>query len=144
MNIRDIIKKATETDAEIYSAIATVESVDASSRTCVVQPINGSPKIYGVRYTVTDGDSVGLIANPKNGSFVVVSWLDDNNAFVSLMTEFDGITIKSDSGDLKQILLDLVAAIKVLTVPTPAGASATPINAAQFTTIENQLNQFFE
>lgn len=144
MNIRDAIKKSINTNAEIYSVIGTIMSVDTSKRTCVVEPIDGSPKIFGVRYTATESDTVGFIANPANGAFVVVTFLDDNNAFVSLVTEIDTITIKNDVGDLKQILTDLITQIKLITVPTPAGSSATPINATAFEPIQNAIDGLFE
>lgn len=144
MNIRDILKKAVDTGAEIYSVIGTVKSVDTSKRTCVVEPVDGSPEIFGVRYTATESDAVGFITNPADGAFVVVTFLDDNNAFVSLVTEFDTINIKNANGDLKQILLDLIAMIKVATFPTPSGASSTAINAAELTPIENAINGLFE
>ena len=112
MNIRDAIKKAVETGAEIYSVVGTIKSVDKSKRTCVVEPVDGSPEIFGVRYTATESDAVGFIANPANGAFVVVTFLDDNNAFVSLVTEIETFVINNDSGDLKQIMLDLIAMIE--------------------------------
>ena len=140
MNIRDAIRKAVETGVEIYSVIGTVKSVDTSKRTCVVEPVDGSPEINGVRYTVTDGDSSGFITNPKSGSFVIVTFLDDANAFVSLQTEFDTVII----GDLKTILSDMITQIKLITVPTPAGASSTPINATAFDPIQNTIDQMFE
>ncbi len=144
MNIRDAIKKAAETSAEIYSVIGTVDSVDDAKRTCVVEPVDGSPKIFGVRYTATESDAGGFIANPANGAFVVVTFLDDNNAFVSLVTEFDTIVINNESGDLKEILLDLIAMIEKLTVPTPSGASSTPINVTELTPIKQAINGLFE
>jgi len=144
MNIRDAIKKATDTGAEIYSVIGTIQSVDKSKRTCVVEPVDGSPEIFGVRYTATESDTVGFIANPANGAFVVVTFLDDNNAFVSLVTEIDTIVMKNETADLKQILLDLIGMIKVATFPTPSGASSTAINAASLTPIEKAVNELFE
>jgi hypothetical protein len=144
MNIRDALKKAIDTKAEIYSVVGKIKSVDTSKRTCVVEPIDGSPEIFGVRYTATESDAVGFIANPANDAFVVVTFFDDNNAFVSLVTEFDTIMISNSTGDLKQILLDLIGMIKLITVPTPSGASSTPINAASLTPIENAVNGLFE
>ena len=144
MNIRDAIKKAVDTGAEIYSVVGTIKSVDKSKRTCVVEPVDGSPEIFGVRYTATESDSAGFIANPAGGAFVVVTFLDDNNAFVSLVTEIETFVINNDSGDLKTILLDLIAMIETITVPTPAGASSTPINFSELIPIKQAINGLFE
>ena len=144
MNIRDAIKKTIDDGAEIYSIIGKVASVNKSKRTCVVEPINGSPKIYGVRYTATESDAVGFIANPATDAFVVVTFLDDNNAFVSLVTEFENVTIKNKGGDLKEILLDIIKMIKTATFPTPAGQSSTAINAATLAPIEKSIESLFE
>lgn len=43
---------------------------------------------------------------------------------------------------LKELLEELIDAINVLTVPTPAGASGTPVNAATFSSIKGRLEQF--
>ena len=87
---------------------------------------------------------MGFIANPANGAFVVVTFLDDNNAFVSLVTEIETFVINNDSGDLKQIMLDLIAMIEKITVPTPAGQSSTPVNVAELTPIKQAINGLFE
>lgn len=144
MNIRDAIRKAVETGAEIYSVVGKIKSVDTTERTCVVEPVDGSPEINGVRYTVTNGDSSGFILNPKSGSFVIVTFLDDNNGFISLITEFDTVVLNNGTADLKQILTDLIAQIKVITVPTPSGASSTPINATAFDPIQQSIDNLFE
>jgi hypothetical protein len=143
-NIRDAVKKLTDTASEIYSIICEVSTVDTGKRVCVVNPIDGSPKIFGVRYSPTKGDSLGLIMNPTVGSMVVVTFLDDHNAFISLMTEFDTVLFKNGEADLKKILNDLIAMIEKITVPTPSGASATPINYAELTPIKTDIENLFE
>ena len=143
-NVRELIRKMAGDGSEIYSIICEVKTVDISKRVCVVDPIDESPEIFGVRYSPTDGDSLGLIMNPAIGSLVVVSFLDDHNAFVSLMTEFDTIVVKNGDGDLKKILLDLIGMIKSATFPTPSGASSTAINAASLLPIETAINKLFE
>tara|TARA_R110000796_G_scaffold63139_4_gene145517 strand:- start:1478 stop:1912 length:435 start_codon:yes stop_codon:yes gene_type:complete len=144
MNVGDAIKKAVDTGAEIYSVIGTIKSVDKSKRTCVVEPVDGSPEIFGVRYTATESDSAGFIANPADGAFVVVTFFDDNNAFVSLVTQIDTFVMNNETGDMKTILLDLIAMIEKITVPTPAGASSTPINFSELEPIKEAINGLFE
>ena len=143
MNIRDALKKITEKDG-LFTVVGQVTKVDKQNKVCVVEPLNGDPEIFGVRYCPTESDSVGLILHPKVDSFVLVGFLDEENAFIALTTEFETIEVKNQSADLKQILLDTMAAIKTLTVPTPAGQSSTPINVQSFIQIEQQINKLFE
>lgn len=56
----------------------------------------------------------------------------------------DGFTIKNNASGLKKTLEDLIAAIKTLTVPTGVGPSGTPINAAAFTRVEQDLKNYME
>ena len=142
--IKNAIRKAAQNNAEIYSMIGTVESVNTQKRSCIVKPVDGSPEIMNVRYAVTESDSAGFILTPKKGAFVIVNFLDDNNAFVSLLTEFDTIMVKNPAGDLKEILSDLITQIKAITVSTPSGQSGTPINGTLFDPIQNAIDGLFE
>lgn len=143
-SVRDLIKNIANGDSEIYSVIGKVTKTDPDKRVCVVNPIDESPEIFGVRYSPTDGDSLGLIVNPAVGSLVVVTFLSDNDAFVSLMTEFETIVVKNESADLKQILLDIIQWTRVARFPTPAGKSHTAENIDDLDPIEDAVNNLFE
>lgn len=128
--------------SEVYSILATVTSVDKASNTCDVKPLDSTADFFDVRLQA--GKGAGVVLYPAVGSVVVVSLLNKDNAFVSLFSEVELLDIQTQSESLKSVLVDLLAAIKVLTVTTPAGPSGTPVNAVSFTQLENRLNKLFK
>ena len=102
MNLREIIQGINQNNDEIYSQLATVTKVDKSTNTCTVSPINGDPQIFDVKFSPSD--SADFLQIPKVNSIVVVSFLNKDNAFVSMFSEVDRYTIKSRDEDLKKIL----------------------------------------
>lgn len=143
MNIRDKIKEIAKVDV-LNSLVCEITAVDKDARTVDVKPVIDEVPIEGVRYTVTEDDAKGVIFNPKKGSYCIVSWLDEDTAFVSLLTELETFNISNDQTDLKTIFLDLLAALKALTVTTGVGPSGIPINVQQFIQVEQKINQLFE
>lgn len=55
-----------------------------------------------------------------------------------------GFTVVRDGAGLKKTLSDLCDAINRLTVTTQSGPSGTPINAAEFSAIKQELNKYLE
>lgn len=55
-----------------------------------------------------------------------------------------GFTLVRDGAGLKKTLTDLCDAINRLTVTTQSGPSGTPINAAEFSAIKQELNKYLE
>lgn len=55
-----------------------------------------------------------------------------------------GVTITRSGSGLKKTLDDMLTAIQALTVPTPHGPSGTPMNAAKFATIQQDLPNYLE
>lgn len=141
MNIREIIQELNKTNDEIYSLIGKVTKVDKDKNTCTVEPIDGTPKIFDVKFSPSD--SIDFLIVPKVDSMVVVSFMNKDNAFVSMFSEVDKYTIKSSEEDLKTILSDLIDTINQMTVTTAMGASGTPINIADFTDIKTRLDKLF-
>lgn len=145
-NIGDIIKEMTnDKNAQFYSALAKIVSVDKSEKTCVVEPLDGSPKIYGVKYAVS-GDSSGFDLIPTKNSVVVVSFFSPSTAFISQMNTFDKITIQNATTSVKTIFSDILTAIKAITVTSSpsGGPTSPPINSAAFTAIEQKVEQLFD
>lgn len=94
MELRDLILRIVEEGlGEIRSIICEVESVDESNRTCNLIPVDGSAKILKARLQPDTGKQSGFVQIPKEGSFVVASWISDTLAFVSLVTDPDKILI---------------------------------------------------
>ena len=95
-NIRDLIQKLAQTGDEMYSVVGEVSEVDETARTCTVQPANGTAKIIGCRLQSGIDSESGFVMVPKDGSNVVVSFLNKDAGFVTLMDEVDKIIIDCD------------------------------------------------
>ena len=93
MNLTDLIKQASKTDAEIYSQIGTVESVNGD--VCVVAPLNGDAPINGVKLTAGATEN-GVVLVPVVGSVVVVTFTSKTRAVVSLFSEVETVAIRGE------------------------------------------------
>jgi len=76
------------------SLVATVDSVNESGKTCVVSPVNGDAQIFDVRLQSSEGANLGVLVLPKVDSFVLVTMLDKDTAFVSLYGEVESLNLK--------------------------------------------------
>jgi len=95
--IKQVIQRLAKTSDELYSLVAKVDSVDEIKRVCVVSPINESAQIFDVRLQSSLSATKGIVSIPKKNSYVVVTFLTTNVAFVSLCTEVDKIIIDCDN-----------------------------------------------
>jgi hypothetical protein len=129
---------------------------------CTVK-IEGRPDMLNVSLNAFDAqlDTFVTIV-PKAGSLVVAGKLSKNaqQAVVLRCSEVDrlilkigttelivdagGWDIKRGNESVKKILHDMLLKINQITVTTSAGPSGTPINAADFTAIDNRLNDLFK
>lgn len=143
MRIQDSIKKLAANQDEVYSCIAKV--IKVNDATVDVDPLSGDATIFDVRLQSNIKQSDGLLIKPKNGSFVIVTFINKNVATVTGMAEIDSIEFsnpnvkalvdKAVSLEVKNIdlskeissmfdkidsLITLISNIKVL---TPVGPS---------------------
>lgn len=125
-----------------YSSIGTVVSVDDVEKTAVIQ-ISGGAEIEGVRLKQTATDDC-IYIKPSLGSVVVVDWNSKTDAYIALMSEIDSISVSNSEEDLKQLISDLIGAIKDITVPTSAGTSGTPLNSLDFNSIETRFKKLIK
>lgn len=131
------------------SKMGIVKNVDVDARTCTVLPLELKEEdpdlvIYDVMFQAGGSATSGVTLIPKEGSLVMISFMDDDSAFLSLMSEAEKVSIKSDTEDLKAILTDMLSAIEQLTVTTTTGPSSPPINLTAFSLIKTRLNNLFE
>ncbi len=140
-DLKKALKQLVNTNDETYSKICKVDTVDKDKKVCDVTPIDGSAEIFDVRLS-SDPDS-SYVIYPKEGSNVIVSWLDKNNAFVSAVSNVDVFDLATENENLKDILNDLLDAITQLTVTTSTGASGVPINVSSFLQIKTRLDNLF-
>src|SRR3990167_307336 len=81
---------------KIYSIVGTVSDVDVTERTCSVTPIADGSKRSGVRLQAKLNSSQGFVQIPKEGKFVVVTFLNPETGYVALCEEVDKILIDTD------------------------------------------------
>lgn len=142
--LKKIVKGPEETENEIYSIVGKVKDIDGVERTVTVEPINGDADVLGVRLQASQDLNTGIVVFPKLNSFVVVTFLNRNTGFISLVSEVDNIVIQNDTESLKDILNDLIKQINLLTVTTAVGPSGTPINFLNFEAIDKRINKLFK
>jgi hypothetical protein len=157
--LRDSLKKLTKPNNDGYSKVCTVDSVDLINKTCYCIPINDDADITEVRLMANIDN--GFLLIPEVNSIVVVSFLSDSSAYVSLVskvseiqlngTNYDGLVKVQELTDklnnLENKLNDLITACssQVVTL-APSGTfplasfftSVTPLIPTQQTEIENQ------
>lgn len=147
-------------EASRTSFLAKVKEVNADDCVCVVETEDGIRYDEVLLRAVTGVDK-GILVVPTVGSYVMVSRIGGSNElYVSMFSEIDnvGILIKDTeytvtdkgykmnvgSSGLKKSLVDLIDTITKMTVTTGVGPSGTPINAADFIKIKQDLNNFLE
>ena len=148
LTIREAIRRIIEEDGykaeQLYTLPCTVDSVDKDLNVCTVTTVFDENEITDVRLQAVEGGGDGMVIYPKEGSSVLVTFLNKTTGFVSAYSDVDKFSFKNGSEDLKALLEDLISAIEVLTVNTAMGPSATPINASQFSAIKNRISNLFE
>ena len=140
-SIRDTILELVSEDLQIYSIVGTVKSIDGDFAD--ITPLSGEADLLDVR--IVADSSATYKATPLVGSVVVCTFLDNDNAFISQISEVDKYRIANTSESLKDLIEDLISAVQRITVTTPSGPSTLPlINDAEFTAIKNRVSILFD
>jgi hypothetical protein len=100
MTIQEIIQRLADKGQEVYGLICEVVSVDTEKRSCEVKPINGTANIEDVRIQASYELQEGFWIKPKVGSFVVVNFLDNNNAYIVLTEKIEEFAVKIEGTEL--------------------------------------------
>ena len=96
VNLLDILKKSVaESFGENYSKVCKVTKVDTELMTCNVQPIDESAPILKVRL-IAGATETPLVCVPKVDSMVVVTFLNEANAYVAMFSEIETVAIRGD------------------------------------------------
>lgn len=98
--IRKAIKELATFKGEMYSVVCEVLSVDKMANTIDARPQNGTADLRDVRLHADFSKAEGIVIYPQKGSFVIVSFLDKHNAFVSLYSEIESIHFKAYGQEL--------------------------------------------
>lgn len=83
------IKEKILQGEEFYSVPGTVVAIDKKKRTCTVSPLNGEPDIPNCRLQASSGNAKGFCLYPVKDSFVLVTFISRNEAYVGLIDEID-------------------------------------------------------
>jgi len=95
--IRDLVSRMLDRE-ELYSSICLVTAINVSERTCTCDPIDDpAAKIFNVKLQSVINSKLGLFIKPKLNTHVVVTFIDQNAGFVSLVSEIDEILINCES-----------------------------------------------
>lgn len=158
--IREALRRHAQQVGPMQTMLVTVVSVDESEGTCSLVDDDGL-ELFDVRLKPVLTDNESLVMFPSVGSWVLIARIEDDEEWLLMSCEqvdkyrvtvgdsviemtSDGIKISNGGETLKSILSDLIEAIKLLTVPTGAGPSGTPYNAASFTSINNRIANFLK
>ena len=156
--LRDALRSLVKPNNDGFSKVCTIDSVDLTLLTCYCVPLNGDADIINVRLMANIDN--GFLLIPEVESIVVVSFLSDDSAYVSLVSKvseiqlngknFDGLVKVQELTDklnaLENKVNDLITACQSQVVTlAPSGTfplasfftSVTPLTPTQQTDIEN-------
>jgi len=94
------------------SLVCTVDSYDATTKTCYCVPLADFPDIQQVRICPDSG--TGNIVFPKVGSKVLVSFMSDSSAYISMFSEIDAMYLGGDANGGLVKVVDLVTKLNNL------------------------------
>jgi hypothetical protein len=95
--LRDSLRTLTKPNGNAYSKVCTVDSVDLVNLTCYCIPINDDADITEVRLMANIDN--GFLLVPEVDSIVVVSFLSDSSAYVSLVSKVSEIQLNGTNYD---------------------------------------------
>jgi hypothetical protein len=141
-NLRDIIRALAATGDLPYSVPGVVTAVNKRKGTVSVDPVDDSAELVGV---LLQADAAsGFVVYPVVGSTVIVSFLDKDNAFVSMLSQVDTYELRNQAGEsLKDLLVDTLQELLNFKVLTNTGASLGVVNTPQLLAIQNRIKLFF-
>jgi hypothetical protein len=148
MDIPQLIREGFQRmaqDSATQIRVARVTSLDKDKVVCDAAFVDTEVDVFNIRLRATDDSTDdGLVVYPKVGSFILVAQIANNGDWIMLMgSEYDSVTIKRNGKDLGEVLVDLLGAIKLMTVTTPAGESKPPTNLQTFLQVEQDLKTIF-
>jgi len=94
-DIKNALKKLVAPNGDAYSVICTVDSVDLAENTCYCVAKNGTGDIQNVRLMALNTN--GFLIVPEVGSDVMVSFMSDSSAYVSLFSDISEIQLNGEN-----------------------------------------------
>lgn len=88
MNIGTMIRQlAAQGTGGMGFTVGTVTAVDKEARTVDVQPLNEDAPLLGVNLQAGQGSTVGVVQIPREGSYVMVGYVQDGAAGMVLLCD---------------------------------------------------------
>lgn len=105
-DLRDALRSLVKPNNDGFAKVCTVDSIDLVKLICYCIPINGDADLVGVRLMANIDN--GFLLIPEVNSIVVVSFLSDSSAYVSLVSKVSEINLNGKNFDGLVKVNDLV------------------------------------
>lgn len=105
-DLRDALRSLVKPNNDGFAKVCTVDSVDLTTLTCYCVPLNEDADIINVRLMANIDN--GFLLIPEVDSIVVVSFLSDDSAYVSLVSKVSEVHLNGKNFDGLVKINDLV------------------------------------
>lgn len=105
-DLRDALRSLVKPNNDGFAKVCTVDSVDLTTLTCYCVPLNDDADIINVRLMANIDN--GFLLIPEVDSIVVVSFLSDSSAYVSLVSKVSEVHLNGKNFDGLVKVNDLV------------------------------------
>jgi hypothetical protein len=78
------------------SIVAKVKTVDVVNYTCYCEPIGDYADVMDVKIIINPSYDKGLVIMPKVDSIVMLTFVSDSDAYISMFSEVDSIYLNGD------------------------------------------------
>jgi hypothetical protein len=95
--LRDALRSLVKPNNDGFAKVCTIDSVDLTTLTCYCVPLNGDADIINVRLMANIDN--GFLLIPEVNSIVVVSFLSDDSAYVSLVSKVSEVNLNGKNFD---------------------------------------------
>ena len=95
--LRDALRSLVKPNNDGFAKVCTIDSVDLTTLTCYCVPINDDADIINVRLMANIDN--GFLLIPEVNSIVVVSFLSDDSAYVSLVSKVSEVQLNGKNFD---------------------------------------------
>ena len=105
-DLRDALRSLVKPNNDGFAKVCTVDSIDLTTLTCYCVPLNDDADIINVRLMANIDN--GFLLIPEVDSIVVVSFLSDSSAYVSLVSKVSEVHLNGKNFDGLVKINDLV------------------------------------
>lgn len=105
-NIASAIRRMAQSGSTAGCLVCTVTAVDRQARTIDCTPIDESAPLLGVNLQANQETSLGIVAFPREGSYVIVSLMAETGAGIVIATDDIEALEVSIGQDKSRLLID--------------------------------------